>query len=54
MYGNEKEVGLGILKSGIDRQDLFVTTKIYRMSNSYEKAKKAIDISLKNLQYRLY
>lgn len=50
MYGNEKEVGLGILKSGIDRQELFVTTKIYRMSNSYEKAKKAIDISLKTLQ----
>lgn len=50
MYGNEKEVGLGILKSGIDRHELFVTTKIYRISNSYEKAKKAIDESLKNLQ----
>lgn len=50
MYGNEKEVGLGILKSGIDRHELFVTTKINRSSNSYEKAKKAIDESLKNLQ----
>lgn len=50
MYGNEKEVGLGIIQSGIERQELFVTTKIYRMSNSYEKTKKAIDTSLKNLQ----
>ena len=50
MYGNEKEVGLGILESGIDRHELFVTTKIYRISNSYEKAKQAIDTSLKNLQ----
>ena len=50
MYGNEKEVGLGILKSGIERSDLFVTTKVYRISHSYEKTKKAIDVSLKNLQ----
>lgn len=50
MYGNEKEVGLGIIKSGINREELFVTTKIYRISNSYEKAKKAIETSLKNLQ----
>lgn len=50
MYGNEKEVGLGIMKSGINREELFVTTKIYRISHSYEKTKKAIDVSLKNLQ----
>lgn len=50
MYGNEKEVGLGLLNSGISRQELFVTTKIYRISNSYEKAKQAIETSLKNLQ----
>lgn len=50
MYNNEKEVGLGIIKSGIDRHELFITTKIYRISNSYEKAKKAINTSLENLQ----
>lgn len=50
MYGNEKEVGLGIIQSGIERKEIFLTTKIYRMSNSYEKAKQAIDTSLKNLQ----
>ncbi|MBP0615425.1 aldo/keto reductase [Jiella mangrovi] len=29
MYGNEKEVGEGIRKSGIQREDVFVTTKIW-------------------------
>lgn len=29
MYGNEKEVGEGIRRSGIDREELFVTTKIW-------------------------
>lgn len=27
-YGNEKEVGLGIRKSGIDRKELFLVTKV--------------------------
>jgi len=50
MYGNEKEVGQGIIKSQIPRHELFITTKIYGISNSYEKAKKAIRESLTNLQ----
>lgn len=50
MYHNEREVGLGIIKSSIDRKELFITTKIYGISNSYKKAKEAIDRSLKNLQ----
>lgn len=50
MYGNEKEVGQGIIKSGIPRSELFITTKIYGISNSYKKTKKAIEESLMNLQ----
>ena len=50
MYGNEKEVGEGIKESGIDRQDIFITTKIYGISQSYEKAKEAIDLSLSRLK----
>lgn len=50
MYGNEKEVGIGIQQSGIAREELFITTKIYGNSNSYLKTKKAIQQSLKNLQ----
>lgn len=49
MYENETEVGAGIAKSSISRDELFVTTKIYRKSNSYEKAKHAIEESLCNL-----
>lgn len=49
MYGNEAEVGRGIAKSGVARDQIFLTTKIYRPSNSYAKAKAAIDASLKSL-----
>lgn len=49
MYGNEKEVGKGIKTSGISRNEIFITTKLYRRSNSYDKAKNAIEESLKNL-----
>lgn len=49
MYDNEREVGCGIKKSGVPRSEIFLTTKIYRPSNSYEKAKKAIDVSLMRL-----
>lgn len=50
MYDNEKEVGLGIIKSVIPRNEICISTKIYRISNRYEKAKKAIETSLRNLQ----
>lgn len=49
MYENEKEVGEGIKKSNISREEIFITTKIFRKSNGYEKAKKAIEESLQNL-----
>ena len=39
MYENEKEVGIAIKQSGIDKKELFITTKIYRISSSYEKPK---------------
>ncbi len=50
MYDNEREVGEGIRKSGIARTKLFVTTKLYRISNSYEKAKRDFEKSLEDLQ----
>ena len=49
MYGNETEVGKGIAQSSLPREQIFVTTKIYRISSSYDKAKKAIDESLKRI-----
>ena len=50
MYGNEKEVGKGIKRSNTEREKLFVTTKLYRKTNSYDAAKKAINESLCNLR----
>ena len=47
-YGNEKAVGDGIKRSGIDRRELFVVTKVN--FKSYEKAEKAVTQSLANLQ----
>ena len=47
-YGNEKEVGEGINKSGIDRQELFLVTKVN--FKSYENAEKTVLKSLENLQ----
>lgn len=47
-YGNETAVGNGIIKSGIDRNELFLVTKVnYK---SYENARAAVEQSLKNLQ----
>ena len=47
-YGNEAAVGNGIVKSGIDRKELFLVTKVnYK---SYENARAAVEQSLKNLQ----
>jgi 2,5-diketo-D-gluconate reductase A len=48
-YGNEESVGKGIRKSGIDRKELFITTKLWVDDMGYEKTKKAFEVSLKKL-----
>jgi len=50
MYKNEADVGNAIKKSGIPRNELFITTKICRPNTSYEATKSAIEFSLKELQ----
>ena len=47
-YGNEREVGEGIHRSGIDRKDLFPVTKVN--FKSYENAEQTVMQSLENLQ----
>ena len=49
VYGNEAAVGKAIKKSGVAREELFITTKLWVSDVSYEKAKKAFEKSLKNL-----
>lgn len=48
-YGNEEAVGRAIKKSGIARDEFFVTTKLWVQDASYEGAKKAIETSLEKL-----
>lgn len=49
-YENEEAVGLGIKESDIPRQEIFVTTKVWRENLGYEPTKKAVEESLKKLQ----
>ena len=48
-YGNEREVGEGIRKCGVPREELFVTTKVAAECKSYESAAASIDESLAKL-----
>ena len=50
MYDNEEMVGKAVRESGLPRQDIFLTTKLYRSSASYQKAKAGIEKSLNELQ----
>ncbi|OLS07541.1 2,5-diketo-D-gluconic acid reductase [Staphylococcus epidermidis] len=49
-YMNETEVGEGIKASGIDRSELFVTTKVWVENVNYEDTLKSIERSLERLQ----
>ena len=48
-YANETEVGKGIRQSGIDRKELFVTSKLWFKDYGYESAKRAFDATLDRL-----
>ena len=48
-YGNEEAVGKAIKKSGVSRDELFITTKLWVSDVSYDKAKNAFEKSLKKL-----
>src|SRR5690606_38693375 len=49
IYGNEKEIGDAIKSFGVQREKLFLTTKIWASERGYEKTKQAIETSLQNL-----
>ena len=49
-YGNEEAVGNAIKRSGIARQELFITTKLCVTGAGYDPTKKAFERSLKKLQ----
>jgi diketogulonate reductase-like aldo/keto reductase len=49
-YLNEEAVGKGIMRSGIKREELFITTKLWIQKNGFEGTLKAFDNSLRRLQ----
>ncbi|MGB5393850.1 MAG: aldo/keto reductase [Lutimonas sp.] len=49
IYGNEEAVGEGIRQSGINRKELFITSKLWVDDSGYENTKKAFDTSIKKL-----
>lgn len=49
-YGNEEGVGNAIAKSGLLREEFFITTKVWITNAGYEKAEASIAESLKKLQ----
>lgn len=48
-YMNESDVGKAIKDSGIDRKEIFITSKLWLQDYGYENAKIGIENSLKNL-----
>ncbi|WP_320781046.1 aldo/keto reductase [Streptomyces sp. CRN 30] len=49
IYGNEKGTGKGLAASGLPREDLFVTTKLWNSEQGYDSTLRAFDTSLSKL-----
>ena len=50
LYANERSVGEGFRDSGLKREDVFITTKVWNDQQGYEKTLAAFDNSLRELQ----
>lgn len=50
-YLNERHVGEGIARSGVDRSEIFVTTKLWLSEYGYDKTLRAFDASLRKLGF---
>lgn len=50
LYNNETEIGNAVKKSGLPREQIFITTKVGDSDQGYERTLKAYDASLKKLQ----
>lgn len=49
-YYNEEEVGEAITKSGVPREDIFLTSKVWIENYGYDKCRKSVEKSLEKLQ----
>ncbi len=50
IYGNEKEVGIGIKESNVDRKNLFITSKLWNDIRGYQETIDAFNQTLSDLQ----
>lgn len=48
-YGNEESVGIAVKKSGVDRKDLFITSKLHNNDHGYENTLAAFEKTMKKL-----
>ena len=49
-YGNEEAVGKAIKRSGVPREELFITTKLWVSGTGYDRTKQAFERSMQKLQ----
>jgi len=49
LYGNERDLGVAVRESGIPREEIFVTTKLWNNDHGYESALRAFDKSRREL-----
>ncbi len=49
VYGNEESVGKVIRESGVAREDLFITSKVWNTERGYESTLKAFDVTMEKL-----
>lgn len=49
IYGNERDVGMAIRESGVRRDDIFVTTKLWNSDQGYDSTIRACAESLRRL-----
>jgi 2,5-diketo-D-gluconate reductase A len=49
IYGNEQGVGDGLRRSGIERERVFITTKLWNSEHGFDSARRAFDESLRKL-----
>ncbi|MGN0963640.1 MAG: aldo/keto reductase [Clostridia bacterium] len=49
-YFNEEEVGIAIQKSGIPREEIFLTSKVWVEHYGYEACKKSVEVSMEKLK----
>ena len=51
LYGNEEDVGIALRESGIDRDEVFITTKVWNSEQGYDSTLRACEDSLRRLGF---